>query len=301
MAILSSVSFEISRTSKASNLSHMEGFIEQAVEQNADLVVFPELALTGVPLQPMQTFDPNDAAYQHQVAEPVPEGPSTQRLIELAKKGDIYIIWGMAEQSSERHDVLYNTVVLVGPEGYIGKYRKVHQPLTERLMFYPGTGDYPVYETRFGRLGLMCCFDKAYPEVSRLLALKGAQVLVCPTAWPALEPNEDDSDVKAANVFSFARALENMVFFIDSCMSGEFAMGHSRILGPRPMQVCATTGFEEGLAVANVDIEDEIVHARLFAMGGSDLLKDRKPATYKGLSDPNPYNPISGDIGQIEG
>ncbi len=90
----------------------------------------------------------------------------------------------MAEQDSENWDMLYNTLVLVGPDGYIGKYRKVHLPLTERIMMYPGDGDYPVFETRFGKVGLMICFDKAYPEVARSLALKGAEILLCPTAWP---------------------------------------------------------------------------------------------------------------------
>ena len=146
----------------------------------------------------------------------------------------------------------------------------------------------------------MVCFDKAYPEVARSLALKGADILVCPTAWPALEPNEDDNDYKAGNVFSFARALENMCFFIDSCLAGQFEMGHSRIIGPNPMQVCATTGFEEGMAICDVDVREEIVKARLYAMAGSDLLKDRKPATYTELAKPNKRNPISGDIGQNE-
>ena len=207
----------------------------------------------------------------------------------------------MAEQSHQRADVMYNTLVVVGPEGFAGKYRKVHQPLTERIMFYSGSGDYPIIETPFGKLGLMVCFDKAYPEVSRILALKGAEILLCPTAWPSIEPSEDDNDFKLGNIFSFARAAENMVFFIDSCTSGQYEMGHSRIIGPWPQQVCATTGFEEGIAITeDIDIRGEIQAARLRAMGGSDLLKDRKPATYGLLSKPNKYNPMSGDLGQFD-
>lgn len=298
MAVIASVAMDLVHDKEA-NKAKMTAFVEEAAEKNADLIVFPELALGGFPENPMFVFSPKDAFYQHEVAELVPEGESTQYFVELAAKHDMHIAWGMAEQSHESWDMIYNTLVLVGPEGYMGKYRKVHLPLTERILMYPGDGDYPVFDTRIGKIGLMICFDKAYPEVARTLALKGADILLCPTAWPALEPNEDDSDYKAGNVFSFARALENMCFFVDSCVSGPYEMGHSRIIGPNPLQVCATTGFEEGMAVADVDVRAEIAQARIASMAGSDLLKDRKPATYGELAKPNRRNPISGDVGQF--
>ena len=85
-----------------------------------------------------------------------------------------------------------------------------------------------------------------------------------------------------------------MVFFIDANQCGPFMEGHSQIIGPNPGQILATTGFEEGMAVAEVDIEQEIINARVHSMGGSDLLKDRKPGTYGEITKPNPYNPIHG-------
>ena len=299
MAVLASVAMDNARDKEA-NKAKMTKFVEEAAAKGADFILFPELCLGGLPENPMFVFNPQDAFYQHEVAEVVPEGPSTQYFIELAAKHDIYIGWGMTEQDPDEFDIIYNALVVVGPEGFVGKYRKVHLPLTERIMMYPGDGDYPVFDTRFGRIGLMVCFDKAYPEVSRALALKGAQILLCPTAWPSIEPSEDDNDYKAGNVFSYARALENMCFFIDSCTSGPYEMGHSRIIGPSPMQLIATTGFEEGMAIAEVDVEGEIFKARLASMAGSDLLKDRKPATYGALCMPNKRNPISGDVGQFD-
>lgn len=299
MAVLASVAMDLVRDKEA-NKAKMTRFVNEAAAQGADFILFPELALGGLPENPMFIFNPNDAFYQHEVAEVVPDGPSTQYFINLAKEKDIYIAWGMTEQDPDDFDIIYNSLVLVGPEGCVGKYRKVHLPLTERIMMYPGDGDYPVFETRFGKVGLMICFDKAYPEVARSLALKGAEILLCPTAWPSIEPSEDDNDFKAGNVFSFARALENMCFFIDSCVSGQYEMGHSRIIGPNPMQICATTGFEEGMAIADVDVHGEIFKARLASMAGSDLLKDRKPATYGDLVKANKRNPISGDVGQFE-
>lgn len=142
MAVLASVAMDLVND-KAANRAKMDSYVEKAAAQNADFVLFPELALGGVPKNPMFIFNPDDAKYQHDVAELVPEGDSTQHFIEMAKKLDIYIGWGMAEQSHERFDALYNTLVVVGPEGFVGKYRKVHQPLTERIMFYSGSGDYP--------------------------------------------------------------------------------------------------------------------------------------------------------------
>ena len=160
MAVLASVAMDVARDKEA-NKQKMTGFIEMAAAQNADFILFPELSLTGLPENPMFIFKPEDAFYQHENAELVPSGESTQYFIGLAQKHDMYIAWGMTEQDPDDWDIIYNTLVLVGPGGYIGKYRKVHLPLTERIMMYPGPGDYPVFETRFGKVGLMVCFDKA--------------------------------------------------------------------------------------------------------------------------------------------
>jgi predicted amidohydrolase len=274
---------------KKANRDKMVGYIEDAAKQGVQLIVFPEECLTGFGTAPMQVLELKDLAlYRHQ-SELVPEGESTQIFIELAKKHHMYICWGMAERDPERFDVTYNAAVLVGPEGFVGKYHKVHLPLTERLIHQPGTGPYPVFDTELGKIGILVCFDKAYPEPARAEALQGAQIILLPTAWPSLQPNEDDNDYKLGNVFSFARASENMIFWVDSCASGMYMMGHSRIIGPNPQQIFATTGFEEGMAVAEVDIEAEIEHAQCFAMGGSNLVRDRKPLTYGELTKPNKW------------
>lgn len=279
---------------KELNLRNMIAYIEKAADQNVSLIVLPEEVLTGVGTVGMQQFKGEDKEYMIKNAELVPEGDSTQTLIELAKKRDIYIVWSMTERDCDRFDVTYNTAVLVGPEGYIGKYRKVHLPLCERLIHYPGMGDYPVFDTRIGKIGLEICFDKCFPEVARSLALQGAQIIVNPICWPNVSGTFDDPDHKVHQIMGQARALENMVFFIDANHCGQFMEGHSQIIGPNPGQVLATTGFEEGMAIAEVDIEQEILNARIHSMGGSDLLKDRKPGTYSQVAKPNPYNPIHG-------
>ena len=279
---------------KVLNRNNMIAYIEKAAEQQANLLVFPEEILTGVGTTSMQQFNPEDKRYMQEASELVPEGESTQIFIDLAKKHDMYICWGMAERNPERFDATHNVAVLVGPEGYVGKYRKVHLPLCERLFHYPGWGDYPVFDTRIGKIGLEVCYDKCFPEVARTLALKGAQIILGPTCWPNITGTLDDYDHKVHTIFSQARANENMVFFVDSNHCGPFLGGHSMIVGPNPGQIIATTGFDEGMAVAEVDIEAEIKHARVIAMGGSDILRDRKAGSYGELTKFNEFNPYWG-------
>ncbi len=104
MAVLASVAMGTSHDKEA-NKAKMKGFVEQAAAQNGDLIVFPEYVLAGLPENPMFVFNPDDARYQHENAELVPEGPSTQYFIDLAQQNDIYIAWGMVEQDPDDWDI----------------------------------------------------------------------------------------------------------------------------------------------------------------------------------------------------
>lgn len=282
---------------KKKNLETFTKYIKEAAANNADVIVFPELALQGL-TPSMLVVDPENKQYQHINAEVVPEGESTQYLLDLAKQYDMYICWGMTEQDRDRNDVLYNSAVLVGPEGYVGTYRKVHNPLTERLYVFPGN-DYPVFDTKLGKIGLMVCFDIAFPEVARCLALNGAEMILCPTGWPAPTGKEDDDQLFLYNVYSSARAIENCVYLVTSTLSGEYngciCAGHSRITGPMPQEVLAETSFEEGLAIAEVDIQKGLAFARLNAMMTSNLMKDRRPDTYGAITKATKYNCVFGN------
>lgn len=238
----------------------------------------------------MLSVDAKSIEYVHSVAELVPEGESTQLLLQEAKKHDMYICYGMFEQDPVRHDYIYNTAVLIGPEGYIGKYRKVHQPGTERLCAVPGD-DYYVYDTKFGKIGLMICYDKVFPEVARILKLKGADLIICPTAWPAESKDEDAPNLKLYKIANEYNAIVNMVPIIDSNgVSDEtpdgVECGHSRIINTRG-ETLATTYFDEGMAVAELDPIEDINASQwkgLF-IPSTNLMKDRKPKTYAGISE----------------
>ncbi len=297
MVKIATVSMSLDPRDKKLNRDNMIDYIEQAADQQVDLIVFPEEALNGFGTVGIQQFKGEDKLALLELSELVPDGESTQIFIELAQENNMYICWGMAEKNPNRFDAIHNDAVLVGPKGYIGKYRKVHLPLCERLVNYPGWGDYPVFDTAIGKIGLEVCYDKSFPEVARSLALKGAQIILNPTCWVNVSGTEDDPDHKTHTIFSQARAMENMVFFVDSCACGQFLEGHSQIVGPNPGQIIATTGFDAGMAIAEVDIEKEINNARIFSMGGSDLLRDRKPGTYGELTKFNEFNPCwGGDV-----
>ena len=124
---------------------------------------------------------------QYNLAEPIP-GPSTERVEKLCREHGVHIIFGMPEESDVK-GVLHNTAVLVGPKGIIGKYRKVHLPthtvFEEKRYYRPGQAA-PVFDTRFGPIGLTICYDLYFPELTRLLALQGAQLIIAISASPSL-------------------------------------------------------------------------------------------------------------------
>lgn len=166
-----------------------EPLIAAAAKQHADLVVLPE-TLTYF----------NSGKSPAEVAEPVP-GPSTDYFGGLAKTHDLYIVAGLFEKAEH---LVYNVAVLIGPDGAIvGKYRKVTLPREEiQLGVAPGDS-YPVFDTRFGKVGMMICYDGFYPEVARRLANDGAEVI----AWPVWGCNP---------LLARARACENHVYLVSS-------------------------------------------------------------------------------------
>ena len=171
------------------NCRQYEPLIAEAARQRADLIVLGE-TLTYV----------NSGKQLHEVAEPIP-GPSTEYFGQLAKQHDTYIVAGLVERDGH---LVYNVAALLGPDGkLVGKYRKVCLPRSEvEAGLAPGR-DYPVFDTRFGRVGLMVCYDGFFPEVARELSNRGAEVI----AWPVWGCNP---------LLARARACENHVYLVSS-------------------------------------------------------------------------------------
>ena len=163
--------------------------IEEAARQKADLVVLGEcLTMAG-----------SDRTAED-VAEPIP-GPSTEYFGRLAKKHDLYIVPGLYERVGH---LIFNSAVLIGPDGkVVGKYHKVTLPRDEIVWGVAPGHEYPVFRTRFGKVGLMVCYDGFFPEVARQLTIRGAEVI----AWPVWGCNPD---------LAKARATENHVYLVSS-------------------------------------------------------------------------------------
>jgi len=230
---------------KTENLKKIKKVVSEAKRQSADMVVFPELSLTGYVVR--------DQIYE--LAETVP-GPSTNILADVAKKRRMYMIFGMPELSSRTQATIYNTAVLVGPKGFVGKYRKIYLPthsvFEEKRYFRPGY-EVAVFDTELGKIGLIICYDIFFPEVSRLARLKGAQLIVCISASPAVRRAFFET-------LTAARAVENTAFlaFVNlvGIEDGLQFWGGSRLIGPQGKILVKARYDEEDLVMGKINYAD---------------------------------------------
>jgi predicted amidohydrolase len=226
------------RENKEANLEKIETFVRKAKKQGVDLAIFPEMSLTGYVLL--------DQVYE--LAETIP-GSSVTIIETLARETGMHIIFGMPELSEKTQGTIYNTAVLVGPKGYIGKYRKMYLPthsvFEEKRYFRPGY-ESAAFQTELGNIGLTICYDVFFPEVFRLARLKGAQLIVCISASPAMRRGYFE-------ILTSARAIENTAYLAYVNLSGvedglQF-WGGSMLVSP--------TG--DTVAKAKYDVEDFVV------------------------------------------
>lgn len=271
---------------KARNLETYRDIIERAAARNVRLLVLPEASLQGFLFHLDHRFDPQESQYHWENAEPVP-GPSTERVADWAAEYDMYVIFGLFERVDHpATPVLYNSAVLVGPEGHLGTFRKVHQP-SEEQVYYRAGRDWPVFATAVGQLGIMICYDQSFPEAARELTLRGAELLAVPNAWPTGDRASDER----YDVYGRARAAENCRWLLQSNQVGpsdvgDFTyLGRSRIIAPTGLVVAETPPGEEGLAVAEIaPTKLDPTRAR-----AGWYLQQRVPGTYTAITDTSQY------------
>ncbi len=262
-ARLALVQFESALCEPAINTEKACRMIEEAGQQGADLVILPELFSTGYQLDIV-------GPRINELAEPV-DGPTVEALRAAAKAAGCYVVAGLA-LTYELTGVPYNSAVFIDRGGNLmGTYDKQHLWALERFYFRSGS-ESPVFETDFGTVGVMICYDIGFPETARMLALQGADVLVCPSAWC-----EADMDVWRVNVP--ARALENTTFVAAVNRFGEedglVMPGHSLVCNPRGHVVAHIEEEAEGVKYVDIDLST-IPQFRV----NSPYLRDRRPDLY---------------------
>ena len=186
--------------SKDENVQHSLELIDQAVGAGAKLLVLPELCNSGY------VFETREEAFE--LSETLPDGPSCQAWIKAAAKHKIYLVAGISERED---NALYNSSVVIGPDGFIGCFRKVHLWNKENLFFEPGNVGFPVFKTPIGRIGTFICYDGWFPESYRLCALQGADIICIPTNWVPI-PGQDEKREAMANILVMAAAHSNSVY-----------------------------------------------------------------------------------------
>jgi predicted amidohydrolase len=214
---------------------------------------------------------------------------TTHVLMKKAKERDIYIVFNTYEcDTSLVPPILFNVSALVGSEGFVGKYHKIHMPGGETLLARPGS-DYPVFETSIGKIGMLICFDFAFPEAHRCITLNGAEIIVISTAAPLtnLEDPEHDDGLDFLRAQIKASSYANNVNYVVSNNANLGALAHSMIFNANGKLLAETEGFDERLAVADLGIiKEEHVQARIFDNCGLNLLKTREPQTYGNICEP---------------
>ena len=255
------------RENKEENLCKIEEITVKAKEHCADLVIFPELSLTGYVVR--------DQIYE--LAENIP-GPSTQVLERIAKENGIHIVCGMPELSEKTKATIFNTSVLVGPNGLIGKYRKMYLPthsvFEEKRHFRPGYQT-AAFDTAIGKIGLCICYDIFFPEVTRLARLAGSQLIVCISASPAVRRSYFE-------ILTAARALENTAFLayvnLVGVEDGLQFWGGSRLVSPNGEILAKAKYDEEDFVICEVNYAD-IRSAETFI----PTLRDLRPELFDEL------------------
>jgi predicted amidohydrolase len=291
------------------NWKKYEAFIAEAAQRGTDYLVFPEVSLQGYLMGACPLGSPEMAeqlAYFRRTAEPIP-GPTTDRLVALAARHNMMIQAGMAERAMDGN-IVYNSAALVGPQGVIGVFRKLHNQF-EWPVF--AAGDHlSVFETRLGKIGMFICYDLAFPEITRAFALQGATIAALTTAWP-MKGDDPETDYYGYtyDLLSRAMALANQMWMVCSNQVNRPPTpgcanyyGHSRIIAPTG-KIVAEIGHEEGLVTATVELEEGIERGRTLDFFGLNLLQDRRPEYYGILADKEIYfrsavAPISAESAQ---
>ena len=255
------------------DLGRIGKLIGDARAAGAALLVLPDAAIGGY-LADLRHPDP--AAFPPALK---PDDPIFERIRGLAR--DMVVCVGFCEADG---DDRYNSAVCLTGDGVLGRHRKVHLPAAEGVAYRAGE-TFAAFDSPVGRLGMLIDYDKTFPESARTLALDGAQIVACLSAWPASITNaapklSQDRQSRLFDLYDCARAAENQIVVVSSNQTGAAGgmrfLGQAKVVGPAG-NVLARTWAKAGLAVAELDVATEIGDARRVL----SHLRELRPATYR--------------------
>lgn len=259
----------------SANLAKLEATVRDEVRQGTELTIFPECYSTGY------CFDSLEEASAF--GESIP-GPSTDRVARLCRELNTFVIFGMLELSGKD---LFNAAVLIGPDGLIGSYRKVHLPYLGVDRFTtPGDRPFEVFTAGGVRIGMLICYDGGFPEAARVLAIRGADLIALPTNWPP-------GGAYMAEYSINSRAMENGIYFAAvnrvGTENGFSFIGKSRICNPTGATMTSLDDASAGIMRADID-PAQARTKRIVRVPGKhliDRMADRRPEMYGAVVEPH--------------
>jgi predicted amidohydrolase len=242
--------------------------IKAAADKGAQLITFPECALTGYCFDSLEQAAP--------FAESI-DGPSSESIAAACRQAGVYAIAGFIEKDEA---AFYNAAMLVGPNGVIGNYRKTHLPFlgVDRFLT-PGDKPFAIFDLPIGKIGVNICYDASFPEAARALKLLGAELILLPTNWPG-------GAWRTPEFIINARACENHLHFAAvnrvGVERGWQFIGRSKVVDCMGDTVAEASRENEEMLLADLDLEESNKN-KIVNLAGSyeiDRLRDRRPELY---------------------
>ncbi len=297
--------FEPAARNRQTNLEQIRRITEKAAGAGAQVVCFQEQAVASYDLFAASKgrvggtagdsgrISPDWGAlgeWMYDLAEPVPDGPSTRCLTEIAARHKVVLMAGVCELGPDNH--VYNAYVIVRPEGFVGRYHKCHLVPGGEHVYFKGGSHLPVFDIGSCRAGVQICYDNHFPEAHRILALKGAHLIVMPHVtvgrgqWADL--GVEDARRQAREwvlTWLRARAFDNGVYcaFVNQgTAGGSGCLGCSMVVDPEGHVIAEADACGEDLVVADIDAK------RFYDVRRRPhhYLRYRRPDLYGPLADP---------------
>jgi predicted amidohydrolase len=280
MVRVAAVQTDVVFDSPSINAERAREYIESLAAKSVQVIILPEAFLTGYCVEEPELARSNAIDWPFSV-EDAPRAHPLQVVREAAERAGVVVIVGFAERDDQG---VYNSAAIFEPGAEPKKYNKTHLPFLGFDRFVTPGQNLPVFETKFGRIGVLICFDVRHPEPARVLAMKGAQLIVVPTNWP------EGAEI-SADVLAVARAAESRVFVASSNRVGEENgfrfIGKSKIIDPTGKVLQSADHRHEEVLIADLDLTQADIKRTQGIPGRYEttVFESRRPELYTVLGE----------------